>query len=76
MLDDIVYPDGHHALTKSIILNSGKNISYQIYHYRSETWTFTYGEGIFVDGVEKYVKTGDTVFIPIEHYHAIKMITN
>ena len=35
------------------------------------------GEGIFVlDGVEKYVKAGDTVVIPVGHLHAIKAITS
>jgi mannose-1-phosphate guanylyltransferase len=75
-LDDTVYPDGHHALTKSITLKAGRNISYQIHHHRAETWTFTQGEGIFVlNGVEQRVKAGDTVHIPVEHYHAIKAIT-
>lgn len=76
VLDDTIYPDGHHALTKSITLKAGKNISYQIHHYRAETWTFTQGEGIFVlDGVEQRVTAGDTVHIPVEHYHAIKALT-
>ena len=76
VLDDTIYPDGHHALTKSITLKPGKNISYQIHHHRAETWTFTQGEGIFVlNGVEQRVKAGDTVHIPVEHYHAIKAIT-
>lgn len=76
VLDDTIYPDGNHALTKSITLKPGKNISYQIHHHRAETWTFTQGEGIFVlDGVEQHVKAGCTVFIPVEHYHAIKALT-
>lgn len=76
VLDDTIYPDGHHALTKSITLKSGKNISYQIHHHRAETWTFTQGEGVFVlNGVETHVKAGDTVHIPVEHYHAIKALT-
>ena len=76
VLDDTVYPDGNHSLTKSITLKAGKNISYQIHHHRAETWTFTQGEGIFVlDGVEQHVKAGDTVHIPVEHYHAIKALT-
>ena len=76
VLDDTIYPDGHHALTKSITLHPGKNISYQIHHHRAETWTFTQGEGIFVlNGVEQRVKAGDTVHIPVEHYHAIKALT-
>ena len=76
VLDNSTYADGHQALTKSITLNPGKNISYQLHHHRSEVWTFVEGEGIFVlDGVEKKVKAGDTVVVPIEHLHAIKAIT-
>lgn len=76
VLDDTIYPDGNHALTKSITLKPGKNISYQIHHHRAETWTFTQGQGIFVlNGVEQPVKAGDTVHIPVEHHHAIKALT-
>ena len=75
VLDDSYYADGRHSLTKSITLKEGKNISYQIHHHRSETWTFVQGEGIFViDGQEKKVKAGDTVVIPVEHWHAIKAL--
>lgn len=76
VLDDSYYADGRHALTKSITLKGGKNISYQIHHHRSETWTFVEGEGLFVlDGQEQRVKAGDTVVIPVEHWHAIKALT-
>lgn len=76
VLDDSYYADGRHSLTKSITLKEGKNISYQIHHHRSETWTFVQGEGIFVlDGKVQNVKAGDTVVIPVEHWHAIKALT-
>ena len=76
VLDDSTYEGGQHSLTKSITLNAGKNISYQVHHHRSEVWTFVQGEGIFVlDGKEQRVKAGDTVIIPKEHHHAIKAIT-
>lgn len=76
VLDDSYYADGRHSLTKSITLKEGKNISYQIHHHRSETWTFVQGEGVFVlDGQEQLVKAGDTVIIPVEHWHAIKALT-
>lgn len=76
VLDNTIYADGNHALTKSITLKPGKNISYQIHHHRAETWTFVQGEGIFVlNGVELHIKAGDTVHIPMEHYHAIKALT-
>ena len=76
VIDDSKYADGNHSLTKSITLKPGKSISYQLHHHRSEVWTFVDGEGIFVlDGEEKRVKAGETVVIPLEHYHAIKAIT-
>lgn len=76
VLDDSEYADGHHSLTKSITLKPGKNISYQIHHHRSEVWSFVEGEGIFVlDGEEQRVSAGDTVVIPVEHFHAIKALT-
>lgn len=76
VLDDSFYADGRHSLTKSITLKEGKNISYQIHHHRSETWTFVEGEGIFVlDGKVQKVKAGDTVVVPVEHWHAIKAVS-
>ena len=76
VLDDSYYADGRHSLTKSITLKPGKSISYQIHHHRSEVWTFVEGEGIFVlDGKEQKVAAGDTVIIPVEHWHAIKALT-
>lgn len=76
VLDDSYYADGRHSLTKSITLKPGKNISYQIHRHRSEVWTFVQGEGIFViDGKEQRVAAGDTVIIPVGHWHAIKALT-
>ena len=76
VLDDTRYADGSHSLTKSITLHPGKYISYQIHHHRTEVWTFVEGEGIFVlDGETRRVKAGDTVIIPVEHYHSIKALT-
>ena len=72
-MDNVEYKDGTRSLTKTIHLNAGKNISYQLHHHRSETWTCVEGEGVFVlDGERKYVKRGDVMNIPVEHLHAIK----
>ena len=47
-----------------------------VHHHRSEVWTFVEGEGLFVlNGEMRKVKAGDTVVIPVEHYHAIKALT-
>ena len=76
VLDDARYADGSHSLTKSITLHPGKYISYQIHHHRAEVWTFVEGEGLFVlDGEVRKVKAGDTVIIPVEHFHTIKALT-
>lgn len=77
VLDNAEYDDGTRSLTKTIHLNAGKNISYQLHHHRSEIWTCVEGEGIFVlNGECRNVKRGDVMNIPIEHYHAIKAITD
>ena len=77
VLDDASYADGNHALTKTITLNAGKNISYQLHHHRSETWTFVEGEGVFVlDGQARKVKVGESVFVPTGHWHALKALTH
>ena len=77
VLDNAEYEDGTRSLTKTIHLNAGKNISYQLHHHRSEVWTFVEGEGIFVlDGERKYVKRGDVMNIPVGHLHAIKATTD
>lgn len=77
VLDNVTYDDGTQSLTKSIHLKAWKNISYQLHHHRSETWTCVDGEGIFVlDGERRTVKRGDVMNIPLGHYHAIKAITD
>ena len=77
VLDNSEYEDGTRSLTKTIHLNAGKNISYQLHHHRSEVWTFVEGEGIFVlDGERKDVKRGDVMNIPVGHLHAIKATTD
>lgn len=76
VLDISTHDDGQHSLTKSITINPGQDIAYQIHHHRSEVWIFLEGEGIFViDGKEQRIKAGDTVVIPIEHFHAIKALS-
>ncbi len=77
VLNNQDFGDGFKALTKTITLKKGKNISYQIHHHRSEVWTFIDGEGVFVlDGKVRRVKRGDVVNIPAEHFHAVKALTN
>jgi mannose-1-phosphate guanylyltransferase len=61
------------ALTKKIVIDAGKNISYQSHSKRSEVWTVLSGVGEFaLDGRLYEVKQGDTLRIPKEAKHGIK----
>ena len=76
VLSDVEYDEGVRALTKTITLKAGKNISYQIHHHRDEVWTVVDGEGIFVlDGERRDIKRGDVCVIRREQLHAIKAVT-
>ena len=73
VLDAVTYKDGRESLTKTITLNPGKHISYQVHHHRKEVWTVVEGEGVFVlDGERKAVHPNDVLVIPVGHSHAIK----
>lgn len=64
------------ALTKKIVIDAGKNISYQSHSKRSEVWTVLSGVGEFaLDGKLYEVKQGDTLRIPKEAKHGIKAIS-
>ena len=76
VLSDTPYSDGSRALTKTITLRAGKNISYQLHHKRDEVWTIVDGTGLFVlDGVTREVKRGDVCIIRKEQLHALKALT-
>ena len=76
VLSDVAYADGSRALTKTITLRAGKNISYQLHHKRDEVWTIVDGEGLFVlNGETRAVSRGDVCVIRKEQLHAIKAIT-
>lgn len=77
VLSDVEYQKGERALTKTITLKEGKNISYQIHHHRDEVWTIVDGEGEFVlDGDRRVIRRGDVCIIRREQLHAIRAITN
>lgn len=73
VLDHTKFPDGREVLTKKIGVTSGKNLSYQLHHKRSEVWTIIEGEGEFVlDDHIVTVKPGDVLNIPLGAKHGIK----
>lgn len=76
VIDITTFDDGFKSLTKNLIINTGKNISYQVHRHRSEVWTFIKGEGILVlDGVVRKVSRGDVICIEKGTFHALKAVT-
>ncbi|PLS02229.1 sugar phosphate nucleotidyltransferase [Neobacillus cucumis] len=68
--------DNHLALTKKIVIEAGKNISYQSHLKRSEVWLILSGVGEFaLDGQLYGVKEGDIFKIPKGAEHGIKAIS-
>ena len=77
VIDLIEFPDGHKALTKQIVVNAGKHISYQSHNLRDEVWTFVDGEGLIViDGETSKVGRGDVVNVKKGVKHSVKAITD
>lgn len=73
VLDSSVYSDGCKALTKELIIESGKQLSYQRHSHRSETWTIVSGFGEVVLGGEVTAVTpGMTITIEKKTKHAIR----
>lgn len=76
VVDDSIYSDGHHSLTKSLTIKAGCCTSLQIHRHRTEIWTFVEGEGLIVLGTEeRNVKAGDTMVVPAGMKHAVKATT-
>jgi mannose-1-phosphate guanylyltransferase len=77
VLDHTKFSDGREVLTKKIGVTSGKNLSYQLHHKRSEVWTIIEGEGQFaLDDFIVTVKPGDVLQIPLGSKHGIIATTD
>lgn len=73
VIDSSVYPDDCKALTKELIIEQGKQLSYQRHSHRSETWTIVSGEGeVVLDGKIKPVLPGTTITIDKGVKHSIR----
>jgi mannose-1-phosphate guanylyltransferase len=71
-----VYENNAGALTKKLIIEEGKQISYQYHAHRKEVWTILSGEGIlYLDGVKSKVSVGDVIKIDENMKHGIKAVT-
>ena len=68
--------NGLYALTKELVIEPEKSISYQRHFHRDEYWTIIDGEGfIIIDGDKQSVKRGDTFIIRKNQLHLIKATT-
>ena len=75
VLDEHEYDDGSHTLTKELVLNPGRQLSYQCHHHRAEVWTVAAGTGeIVLDGEVIPVKVGDCVHIAPMQKHGGRAI--
>lgn len=64
------------SLTKKLILEPGKQISYQYHEHRKEVWTIISGEGVvYLDGIKRNVTIGDVIYVEEYMKHGIKAIT-
>ena len=63
------------VLVKRLVIDEGKNISYQKHQYRNEVWTILEGEGKLAHNNQiTYVQKGDVIQIKAGEYHAIYAI--
>ena len=72
VLDYTQYEDKSKSLTKHLMIEKEKCISYQLHRYRDEIWTIVDGEGkLLIDGDVKTVKRGDVAYIVAGQKHAL-----
>ena len=76
VLDSSAYSDGRRSLTKELVVDPGKQLSYQKHMRRSEIWTIVSGEGeVVLDGKVFLVGPGSVVSIDSRHLHAVRART-
>ena len=72
VLDYTQYEDKTKSLTKHLMIEKDKSISYQRHLHRDEIWTVVDGEGkLLIDGNVKTVKRGDVAYIVAGQKHAL-----
>ena len=75
VLDYQTYDDGTKSLTREMVVQPDKNISYQRHSFRNELWTIVKGSGILLlNGNYREIKSGEHAFIKAGDLHAIKAI--
>lgn len=60
------------SMTIKIELKAGNRLKYHCHNYRTESWNVILGEGYFIlDGINKRIKQGDIISIPIGAFHTL-----
>lgn len=73
VLDSSVYPDGRKALTKELVIEAGKQLSYQRHGRRDEVWTVVSGTGeVVLDGQTHAVEAGSVVKVDSGTMHSAR----
>ncbi len=76
VLDAGAYADGRRSLTKELVIEAGRQLSYQRHARRSEVWTVVSGEGeVVLDGEVRAVGPGSVVEVPPGRMHAARAVT-
>ncbi|MEG0455935.1 MAG: AraC family ligand binding domain-containing protein, partial [Bacteroides sp.] len=77
VIDSSVYDGGRNALTKELIIASGKQLSYQRHAHRSEVWTIVKGTGeVVLDGHVTPIVPGTVLNIRPMQMHAVRAMDN
>lgn len=65
--------DGHKTKVKVLVLEEGKNVSYQKHEHRAEVWNILSGKGtMIVEGITFDVNQGDVINIPKGALHTAR----
>lgn len=77
VIDSSEYPDGRKSLTKELIIEAGKQLSYQRHSHRSEVWTVVSGRGeVVLDAEVQSIAPGAVIDIRPLQMHAVRSFSN
>ncbi len=75
VLDSSFYTDGRRSLTKELVVESGRQLSYQRHTHRTEIWTVVSGQGeVVLDGEAVPVSEGSVVSIKPSQMHSVRAL--
>jgi len=76
VIDSGVYKDNQKAMTKELVIQPGKQLTYQRHFRRAEVWTVVSGEGeIVLNGDVQPLTPGRVVNIQAEQLHSARAFT-